>query len=346
MHKNGSVFNDPVHRAVWEKHPLKKKGRYTCAVCHSPADADLIDALENNMTALPEKNFVERNEPIGCATCHRIESVKDGYRHYTNEYASKAKYYFAAREGDTDEKKVEFGETYGLFGLMTGTKGSPFHTIDYTNKNYYDGTVCLGCHNHKRNKHGFSVCDMERNETQGRKKKNCISCHMPKTKGSVSTLTHTESHAFHGFAGVHTRPDLLAEHIELSAQPQDKQLRVTIKNKADHKLFAHPLRLGELRVDIERDGKHIALEPIRFHTKIGSNGKPAPPWEAKEVVAARQIGANEAKESFFDVEIRKGDIVTVTLGYRIVDPVTAKKLNIKDKSLTKFRILKSRRFRF
>jgi recombinational DNA repair protein (RecF pathway) len=346
MHRKSSVYNDPVHRAVWEKHPLKRKGRYTCARCHTPSDEALIEALENNVTALPRENLITREEPIGCATCHRIEYIKKGLKHHTNVYSSEPKHYFAAKAGEQSDEKVRFHETYRLFGLVTDTKGSPFHTIDYTNKGFSDGSVCLGCHEYKRNKHGFAVCDMGHKKKEGKDKSNCISCHMPQTEGSVSTLSFTKSHAFHGFAGVHTRPDLLAKYIELSAEPQDKQLRVTIKNKADHKLFTHPLRLGELRVEIERNGKHIELEPIQFFRKIGNKGKPTPPWSAKEVIAQRYIDAHTAQDYLFNVHVQKGDIVTVRLGYRIVNPVAAKKLGLDNEELTKFRVLKSRRFRF
>jgi len=347
MHRKSSVVNDPVHQAVWNKHPLKAKQRYTCAACHSPTDTALTKALKESAPALPDAdNPVQQDEPIGCATCHRIRDIKTHPARNINIYNDTPKHYYAAKNGKTVASQVKFHEERSVFGLNSKTTGSPFHTIDYTNPRFTDGTVCLGCHDHKRNKHGLAICNIDRNTTAPSGKETCITCHMPQVKGSLSTITQTPTHAFHGFAGLHVRPRLLAKHLGLKADTDGGKLRISVENKADHRLFTHPLRLGELRVTVERDGMHITLPPVHFYTVLGRDGKPAMPWIADRVLKHNGIGAKETRTFTFDAVPQKGDRVTVTLGYHIVNPKTAKKLGITDPALQKFTVLKSETFSF
>ena len=30
-HRKSSIYNDPIHKAVWDKHPLKESEKYPCA---------------------------------------------------------------------------------------------------------------------------------------------------------------------------------------------------------------------------------------------------------------------------------------------------------------------------
>ncbi|WP_456450594.1 multiheme c-type cytochrome [Hydrogenimonas sp.] len=346
MHRNSSVENDPVHKAVWDKHPLKAKQKYNCAVCHTPTDTKLVEAFKKGEPALPEANAIQRDEPIGCATCHRIRSIRTHTKQNENLYNDKPKYYYAAKNGKTLDKTVEFHETSSFFGLSKKTAGSPFHTIDYSNKLFANGYICLGCHDHKRNKQGFAICDIQRKKAAPSEKRNCITCHMPQVKGSLSTISETKTHAYHGFAGVHVRPDLLAKSIGLKAEKRGNGIVVTVKNEADHRLFSHPLRLGQLQVSIDRDGKTLELKPVDFFTMLGHKGKPAMPWVATEVLKENGIGAKETRTFAFDATLRKGDRVTVTLGYYIVNPKAAKKLGITDESLSEFKVLKSQTFAF
>jgi len=36
MHRNSTVDRDKIHKVIWDRHPLKGKGDYSCAKCHSP----------------------------------------------------------------------------------------------------------------------------------------------------------------------------------------------------------------------------------------------------------------------------------------------------------------------
>jgi len=346
MHRNSSVENDPVHKAIWDKHPLKAKQKYNCAVCHTPTDTKLIEALDKGEPALPEANRIQRDEPVGCATCHRIQSIRTHARQNENIYNRLPKHYYAAKNGKSVEKTVKFHEVSSFFGLSRTTQGSPFHTVDYSNRLFADGYICLGCHDHKRNKHDFAICDMGRKEAAPSDRKNCITCHMPQVPGSLSTITETKTHAFHGFAGVHVRPDLLANSIGIDAKSTDRGLVVTVKNDADHRLFSHPLRLGRLQVSIDRDGKTTELEPVDFFTMLGHDGKPAMPWAATEVLKENGIGAHERRTFVFDAHPKKGDLLTVTLGYFIVNPQAAKRLGLDEETLTTFNVLKSKTFGF
>ena len=345
MHRNSSVANDPVHRAVWDKHPLKKKEKYNCGVCHTPSDTALTEALAKGEPALPEDNEIQKNEPIGCAYCHRIQSIRTHARQNLNIVNETPKYYYAAKDGKSQEEKVEFHKTSSFFGLNRKTSGSPFHTIDYSNKLFSTGHICLGCHDHKQNKHGFAICSMNIKENDP-EKHTCIACHMPQIPGSYSTIVKSETHAYHGFAGPHVRPELLRHAVSLEAKNVDGKLRVKIVNHSIHKLFTHPLRLGQLRIEIRRGGKTIEAKPVNFFTLLGHEGKPAMPWVADEVLKTNAIDASSEKVIDTDIPLEKGDHVTLTLGFHIVNPKAAAKLGIDDKEITDFKVLKSETFLF
>ncbi len=345
MHKKSSVYNDPVHRAVWQMHPLRKKGSYKCASCHSPSDTGLIEALKSGKIALPAKNKIQKSEPIGCTYCHRIQSVEHAKRANRNIVSDKERLYYAAKNGKAQSSIVKYHKTSDLMGLGKKSEGSPFHTIDYGNPNFANGKMCIGCHEHKRNSKGFTVCSMDLERSKNGKR-NCITCHMPQVKGPISTLTSEGTHAYHGFSGLHNRPDMLSEYIELGAEAESDGLAVTLKNEADHTLFAHPLRVAELRVEVVRGEKRFKLPPVTFFTMLGKDGKPAMPWAAESVLKQNRIEAHESKVMKFDFRIEKGDMAEVTLGYRIVNPKAAEKLGIKESRLTEFKVLKQRRFSF
>ena len=344
MHRKASVTNDPVHAAVWNKHPLKTKKRYKCAACHSPSDTELTKALKKGEAAMPAQSGIQKNEPIGCAYCHRIQRIEPHKTHNINILEPKKRRYFAAKAGKTADEAVKFHSISSFFGLSRKTEGSPFHIIDYTNPFFASGEMCMGCHSHKRNKKGFAVC-----ETKGKPekaKKNCIECHMPQVPGSLSTITSSRTHAFHGFAGIHNGTERLAKTFGLEARPEGGRLVVTITNEANHRLFNHPLRLGRLKIEVIRGGHTFSLDPVDFYTVLGHEGKPSMPWVADQIFKARTIEANGKTRVEIPFEIRKGDRVTVTLGYFVVNPKAAKKLGIADESLRSFRPLKSETFRF
>jgi len=334
MHSKSSIFKDDVHKAVWDKHPAKAANRYLCAKCHTPSDHALISGKHPF-----EANQIQRTEPISCQTCHTIENVEEHTKTNKNVYTQKKKYFFSAKVSEKG-KKIIFKEEKSLFGLFTRTSGSPYHSIDYSNENFYNAKMCLGCHDHKQNGKKFTVCDMQ--IKQGDSKETCISCHMPQRKGSFVNLHDTKTHAFHGMS-IHKKPVNLSKYITLSLTKKSDGFEVTIHNKATHTLFPQPLRLNQLRVDIERNGKIIPLATKSFVRIIGREGKPAMPWLATEILKDTTIKALETRKIPYDTPLHKGDNVVITFGYYLVNPKAAKKLGIKNPGVTKFIILTKKR---
>jgi len=335
MHAKASIFKDPVHKAVWDRHPAKQKNNYKCAKCHTPSDHTLL-AGEHTL----QDNPVQQNEPISCQACHAIENIEKHTKANKNVYTTKEKYFFSADKTKKGQKVI-FKEEKSLFGLVTKTTGSPYHDIDYSNENFYNGKMCLGCHDHKQNGKGFAVCDMQ--IKQGDSKESCISCHMPKVAGSLANQKQSAQHAFHG-VNIHQKPVDLSRYIKLSLEQTKHGFAIRIQNEATHTLFPQPLRLSQLRVAVERKETSLMLDPVNFKRIIGTQGKPAMPWLATEVISDNTIKALETRKIDFNTPLQKGDTVVVTFGYYIADPKAAQKLGITDSDATAFITLKKQRF--
>lgn len=343
-HRKSSVHNDPIHKAVWDKHPLKAKEKYTCAKCHTPADKVLLKNLAEGKSALPEENQAQLEEGISCYSCHAIESIQKHDKSNTNIMTDKPKTLFSAREGYENEKDVSFKSKSSFFGLFVEKSGSPYHKIDYSNKGFYDGSMCMGCHSHKQNSHKFEVC---RTDISGPKesKQNCISCHMPSVKGTMNTVHKTDTHLYHGFTGAADRPEMLASYVAIKFSQTGNGFKINIKNNATHPLFLHPLRITQLQVSIQREEKTISLDPISFKRVIGADGKATMPWLADSIVEDTQIQANENRTASFDYALQKGDRIEARLGFYLLSEEASKKLGLtSQKELSKFRLLKKEWF--
>ena len=335
MHAKASVFKDPVHKAVWDKHPAKTKGNYKCAKCHTPSDKALLAK-----GGLPIQNEVQLTEPISCQLCHKIQSIEKHTKANKNILSLKEKTFFSADKA-LKGQKVTFKEKSHFLGLFKTKVGSPYHDIDYSNALFYNGNICMGCHSHKQNSQGFAVCDME--IKQGNSKETCISCHMPQVKGSLANQKQSTTHAYHGH-NIHTiTPTTLSKYIKLSLSQKDNGFEIAIKNEATHTLFSQPLRLNQLKVQIERKGKNIPLETKSFVKIIGKDGKPAMPWLANEVLKNTLIKALETRKVNYHTPLQKGDVVILEFGYHVVNPKSAKKLGITDNDATKFIVLTKKR---
>ena len=332
VHANSSIYTDAVHRALWEKHPLKKKGAYACAVCHTPSDPAVTGGK-----GLPGDNTVQRSEPISCTGCHKIESIEKHARANRNIYTTKPKTFFSADPARRGEK-LHFGERTGFFGLFRSKSGSPYHDIDYSDPIWYNGQVCMGCHAHAQNAKGFTLCDLE--VKPGNSKETCISCHMPRRPGTLANQKQSADHADHRFA-LHGRSlEELGRYLHLDLKRDDRGFDVTLRNDATHTLFPQPLRLAQLRTTIERGARRIALPPVSFIRRIGHDGRPAPSWLADSVIKDSTLKAHELRSLHFDTPLQSGDRVVLEFGYFRVDPKMAKKLGIDDPEATKFRIMK------
>jgi len=206
-----------------------------------------------------------------------------------------------------------------------------------------NGNVCIGCHSHKMNKHGLNVCSTNiANEMDG---SNCVSCHMPQSGGSVSTLNKTGTHAFHGFAGTHSHTSMLSKYIDLSMVRNIETFTLNVDNRTSHALLLHPLRLAKLKVTVIRDGKRIDLEDKVFVRVIGKNGKPAMPWVADKEIKNSMLKANEKRAVKYSFSLQKGDTVEAVLGYYLVNPKVLPKLKLQNnKEASEFKILKKESF--
>ncbi len=339
MHKNASIYNDPVHKAVWDLHPAKKKGNYKCAKCHTPADKELVAGKR----AL-SKNAIQIKEPISCQTCHQIKRIEEHIKANKNIYTKEKKTFYAANKEKKGTKLI-YHDQKSFLGLFKTRVGSPYHDIDYSNENFYNAKVCLGCHDHKQNGKNFMICDMQIKESNS-SKDTCITCHMPKEKGSFVNLHDSKTHRFHGATALVSRPSRLSKYILLSLEQESEGFTIMIENKANHTLAMQPLRLAKLKVTISRDGQIIAQEEQSFQKVIGTDGKPSMPWLATEVLHDKTIKAFEKRKVHFETKLEKGDEIVAKFGYHIVNPKVATKLGISDKKLLKFVVLTKKRFSF
>jgi len=327
FHKKSTVKEDAVHKAIWDKHPAKVKGNYKCAKCHAP------NATKEN----------QMHQGITCLSCHTITNIKEHPKANKNIYETKDKTLYSAEKG-MEDKKIVYQEKSSWLGLVKETIGSPYHDIDYRNKIFYTGKVCMGCHSHKQNGKGFTVCKTDEKGAKD-EKTNCISCHMPKVQGSATTIRESKTHAFHGFAGVRNAPKLLAKYVDISYKKSESGFTITIENKAPHNLLTHPLRVVQLKTTLKRNGKKEELRTETFIKVIGTDGKPSMPWLATQVVKETMIKANEKREVAFDTKLQSGDEIETTLGFYIVNPKAVKKLGLEEhKELSSFTVLKSSYF--
>jgi hypothetical protein len=343
MHRKASIYNDAVHKAVWDKHPLKKKEQYKCAVCHTPTDKKVLKALKTGESALPQDDKVQTQDAVSCLYCHKIKNVESHKKRNVNIMSKETKILYSARQSQKNSTDVSYKIKTSFFGLVTKKSGSPFHDIDFSNENFYNAKMCIGCHSHKENAHDFIVCKMDIDE-KTKTKDNCISCHMPKVQGSFTTAVDSKTHRYHGFAGSIHKPQMLAKYVDISLKKSGDGFDIEVKNRANHQLLLHPLRVGELKVDIIRSGESIVLNSTKFMRIIGKDKKPSMPWVADSVLKDNHIKANEVRKIHFDTKLQKGDIVEVRLGHYIVNPKAGKKLGITDADMIKFTLLKKERF--
>jgi len=316
MHANSTPQKDPIHNSVWDKHPQKKKGTYGCGKCHTPTAPK---------KSIPTAQSQKHQEGISCAYCHRIKDIKKHPKSNINITTSTEKNYFG-----TLEDHIE----------------SPYHGIvSAGNEHMKNGNVCIGCHSHKMNKHKLNVCSTNiENEMDGA---NCVSCHMPKVKGSVSNLNERKKHTFHGFAGSHSNQDMLSKYVNISLLRQINNFIVNIDNQTSHALLLHPLRVAVLKVSITRDSKVTKLKNETFVRVIGHEGKPAMPWKASTTLKDTMIQANEKRSITYDFKLQSGDQVDIVLGWYLVNPKAVNMLKLQNEEIaTKFIEFKKEHFSF
>jgi len=326
MHANATPSKDIIHKVIWDKHPAKNKAnRYMCGKCHTPAANNLDKMLTKGQKAMPDMNNKTHQEAISCAYCHRIQTIKKGQKSNTNIINKQEKAYY----GNLKEHVV-----------------SPFHDIlTDDNRHMQSGNTCVGCHSHKMNKYSLNVCSTNiANELDGA---NCVSCHMPQVKGTVSSLNERKTHAFHGFAGSHYNSEMLQKYVDISILRNIDNFIVNVDNRSSHALLLHPLRLAILKISVKRGKEVIKLKKEIFVRVIGKDGKPAMPWVANKTLKDTMLKANEKRAVKRKFALQKGDEVTVVLGWFLVNPKVVKKLGLQNEEVaTKFTVFKKQTFKF
>ncbi|EDZ63722.1 hypothetical protein SMGD1_1272 [Sulfurimonas gotlandica GD1] len=336
-HRKASTQNNPIHKALWDKHPKTPEG-YTCAKCHSPSDTELMK------TGLLKDNKIQREEPISCVYCHTIKDVEEGSHSNSNITTNKQREFFTAEESKKGSAQATYETESSFFGLVKVSKNSPYHKIDYNNENFYSGNVCMGCHSHTNNDHSFDITMLDAMIDKN-DKNTCVTCHMPQVSGTKVTNIESKTHAYHGIAGIYHMNNSMGEYIEFKVDKKENSFSVNVINKSNHALFGQSFRQGVLKVNILRDSKLIALEPFIFTRVLGKDGKEVMPWLANETLKDSLIYAK--KEILFNYSLKDGDKVTITLGVKRISDEAAKKLNLQDnKDVTKLRVLKSESFKY
>lgn len=334
-HRNASVYNNPVHKAMWDKHPKDEKG-YTCAKCHSPSD------LESLQTGKLTQNETQLEEPISCVYCHSIKDVEHGESSNTNITTDKKKEFYTAEEGK--KGKAEYKTETSWFGLVKESKSSPYHKIDYDNKNFYTGNVCMGCHSHTNNEHSFDITMLDA-VIDEKDKNSCVTCHMPQVLGTKVTINESKTHAYHGIAGIYHQTKKMGDYIDFELSKNSDGFSVKVINKSNHALFGQAFRQGILKAEISRGGKVIELKPFVFERILAKDGVAVMPWDANQALKDTLIYAK--RDVVFKEVLRQGDNVTLTLGVQRISNEGAKSLGIeKNTELTKFRVLKTQKFNF
>ncbi|MDQ7062118.1 MAG: multiheme c-type cytochrome [Sulfurimonas sp.] len=322
QHGNSTVFDDPIHGAVYDKHPMKNKmQKYRCAKCHTPTADNMEQLLRPKNGVIPDPHNETQNEAIACAYCHRITDIMPGKAMDTNVISKDMRTYFTR---------------------SSQPKESSFHTIKTNTEVFKDAKLCMGCHTHKSNKVGFDVCSTEKANMSDTN--NCISCHMPQVDGAPSILSKSKKHTFHGFPGLHGDLSLLSKYVVLDFKHTKKNFTVSVDHKATHSSTLHPLRMAKLVVSIEREGKIIKMKPKKLLKVIGNakgaSPKPTPPWLADRIIKDTRIPANTKKDFNYDFKVKSGDKVTATFGYYLVKPKALKKFKLKNnKDATEFKII-------
>ncbi|CAA6828220.1 MAG: Unknown protein [uncultured Sulfurovum sp.] len=329
QHAKATIFKDPIHGAVYDKHPqYNKLEKYRCGHCHVPTADNLSALLKSHNGVTPDPDNETQNEAVSCAYCHRIEDVKHGVAMNKNMVSLKDKVYFTSK---------------------SKPGSSPYHGIE-TNKSIFEnGKMCMGCHSHKSNKKEFQVCATDINNNAS--KKNCIECHMHKVDGPPSTMSTSKTHTFHGFPGLHGDLTHLSQYVTMNISTKDnnKMFTVVINHDVPHSSTMHPLRSAKLVVTVNSGGSITKMQDRVIAKTIGSKkgGSPVPtaPWLATEIVKNTTIPANTKIAYPYKWDLKSGDVVTATFGYYLVKPKALKKFDLQDnEEATKFRVIRKETF--
>ncbi|HIP02396.1 MAG TPA: hypothetical protein EYG75_02660 [Campylobacterales bacterium] len=329
-HRHSNILNNAAHKAMWDGNPLSKEQKYVCATCHAPAAED-IEGLING-TAVAQEGDKSIDDGVSCAMCHRIADI------HPTEKGDK---YIVS-----DKKRV-------YYGTRESKQRSDYHKIKTDNPIFKNGDVCLTCHTqHKKQKlliqkkSGEKYCvfsPVDENITkisQNTKEENCITCHMPQVRGSLTDRFDTPTHAYHGFSALSKKIKDAKKYIDLNLTKHSDSFEIIIHNKITHDIILHPTRLFKLKIYLNDK----VVKTVEFQKESQDRDTKPLAWLKDEIKYKNNILAKSKKSVKVDIVLKDEDKVRAVLGYHVMKPELAKKIGLKDKKSTEFKILIDERF--
>ena len=316
MHHKSSIFKDEVHRKMKE---AVSKDKYACALCHMPGTLNLASMFRG--MEKPNPKSIRQTDGVSCFYCHQISKVYHGKTYNIN--------FFNAKNG---EKPI-------MFGNLDNPDDSDKHNSQ-KNEIYKNSEVCMGCHSHKENAHGFQVCNTF-NEFD--KRSDCIKCHMPKAPGKVEKFNKKgrDEYATHDFLGIHSA-QMVKKAVGIKLSYSDATLKLEIENKMGHSIIVHPMRLKFAKTVVLRDSKIIwsNFENSPLEDKNATfiivfkdaKGKASFPHNAVGYKINQNLKAMSKKVIEYKISnLKKGDVIKTTWISYAINPKIAKKFKITDK---------------
>lgn len=319
MHAKSSPFVDKAHGAVQKKFAasMKKAGKkkyYPCGACHIPMAKNLAK-LKTGEEKLTGKAW-EEIDGVGCAFCHRVESLSG--RSYTIN-----------KDGAYASKEKASGK-------------APHKTV--TNNLFSSGAMCMGCHGTGEFSAKNPGCVTAEGEAiDGTGDSNCLECHMKSKKGAPAAGSSKKTHSSHEMLGGHS-VKVLKEGVSFDAEVKTvdgkKQLVVNIKNNMPHSFpYSNPLRMAFVKV-VAKNGKgktvweNFKKTPLKDKRSLFfmafKRGKEVgvPAWRAKGVAFDSRLKAGENLSLSYPLSRNDIKTVTVKLIYRLFPAKAIKKLAI------------------
>lgn len=284
MHAISSAHKDKAHAAVHRKFmgAMKKAGKpenYHCANCHAPMAENLKD-LMTGKAKINDKKWQE-TESIGCAFCHRVESIVEKKKFNSYKINKDGTYYTGSVSGKAPHK----------------TSSS---TI------FSNGEMCMGCHSHKINSKGAKICVMKEEGLEG----NCLLCHMAESNGKPAKKSKRLTHSSHLMMGGHS-PSMLKKAVSLDAALKvsgtEGLLKVDLENIMTHTFpSTNPMRMAFVQVEAKDEKGGVVWsnfketpfndpKAVLFKAFKAGDKKGVPAWAAEDVAVDTRLKSGEER---------------------------------------------------
>ncbi|MBF0457307.1 MAG: hypothetical protein HQK99_05365 [Nitrospirae bacterium] len=225
MHSKSSVHKDPAHSAMYGEFTgsmkdAGKEGGYPCAACHMPMAENIKELM--NGTDTPNGNLWREDEGVGCAFCHRAETITGG----------------------KDRKRLFTINKDGAYLTSNKPEKAP-HAVA-ANPMFAGGELCMGCHSPVESQSAICLTEEEGQS-------NCLSCHMERKEGPPSIESAKTDHASHEMGGGHNITALF-KALSVNAKVNEtgnggKTLDIEVINNTSHSFpSSMPMRMSYLKV--------------------------------------------------------------------------------------------------